>query len=115
MSAYVKTCICAQVRSTDEGNLSIDQETVTTGEDYFAAARAAGDIQPGAMVAVWTVDNLILDDWSGEQLLSHEMAVGQTKTSQPFTMLLRAEWDEFFQLSPQHVDRITSRLLGYSP
>lgn len=111
MSSRARTYICAQVRPLeDEAGapvrlqedeaviLLIDEGSLVIGEDYFLAARSAGEIQAGSMVAVWDVDTLVLPDWSGDEPLDRKLAQEWTRSSCPLRLLLRAGWDEFFQI-----------------
>jgi hypothetical protein len=93
---YLKAYICARVRQQDDGILLVDADAVATGEDYWAGARLVTD-QPGSMVAVWMTDNLLLPAWKCGPL-DVGMALEWVERSLPGFLLVRAEWDEFFQV-----------------
>jgi hypothetical protein len=96
VSGYLQGWTCALVRRCEEdGSLLVDNSTVTVGSgEYWATARQVAT-RPGAMVAVWFADNLVISGWQ-EGPLGAERALRRIESSVPQLVLLRAEWDEFF-------------------
>lgn len=95
--SYLKEYICARVRQDADGSLLVDRGTVATNENYWKAARLSTD-QPGSMVAVWLADSLVIPDGWSDGSLRTEEALRYIEKSLPLLLLLRAEWDEFFQV-----------------
>jgi hypothetical protein len=115
MSEYLQGWICAQVHRKDDGSLLVDNNTVTVGsEEYWATARQVAT-HPGAMVAVWFADNLIIGGWQ-EGVLGTEKALRHIESSVPQLVLLRAEWGEFFPIGGkgfyENQVRVTTSVTG---
>lgn len=95
MSEYLQGWICARVHRKEGGSLLVDNNTVTVGSgECWATARQVAT-HPGAMVAVWFADNLVISGWQ-EGPLGSERALRCIESSVPQLVLLRVEWDEFF-------------------
>lgn len=96
MAEYLTEYICARVQQQEDGTLLVDTGNVATGRDYWAVARQA-TARPGSMVAVWMTDNLMVPDWN-DGPLDVGTALQWIGMTTPMYLLLRAEWDEFFQI-----------------
>jgi hypothetical protein len=77
-------------------DLLVDRSSIATDRDYWMAARQVTG-QPGALVAVWNVDNLLIPEWRAASL-DAEMALRWIECTLPDFLLVRAEFDLFFQI-----------------
>lgn len=106
MEDYLRANICARVRLTEEGTLLVDESTLRVGggDDYWATARLVTS-DPGAMVAVWRTDKLLIPTWR-TGLLDVDMARDWARRSVVTTVLVRADSDVFFEVARYYTDAV---------